>query len=138
MRVHLLDFGRRDLAHVDVEGARQRSLPVDLVLALLGQRHGDRADLPHAGGDTGLGLELHVEVGRIFGEPRHVLRGAQLADQPGRMPCRARGQLLALEQHDVGPAELGQMIGDRAAGDAAADDDGARLGRKVAHAALLP
>ena len=131
MRIHLLDFVGRNLAHVDVEGARQRGLPVDLVLALLGQRHGDRADLAHAGGDAGLGLELDVEVGRIFREPRHVLRAAQLADQPGGMPCRARGQLLALQEHDVGPAELGQMIGDRAAGDAAADDDGARLGRQV-------
>ena len=77
----------------------------------------------------GLGLELDVEVGGIFGEPRHVLRGAQLADQSRRMPGRAGGELLALKQHDVGPAELGQMIGDGAAGDAATDDDGPGLGR---------
>ena len=140
VRIHLLDLGGRDLAHVDVEGAGHRGLPVDLVLALLGQRDGDRADLPHAGGDAGLGLELDVEIGGIFGEPRHVLRGAQLADQPGGVPGRAGGELLALEQHDVGPAELGQMIGDRAAGNAAADDDRAGLGRKSGHAdaALLP
>ena len=129
MRIHRLDFVGRNFAHVDIEGAGERGLPVDLVLALFGQRHGDRADLAHAGGDAGLGLELDVEVGRIFREPRHVLRAAQLADQAGGMPGRARGQLLALEQHDVGPAELGQMIGDRAAGDAAADDDRACLGR---------
>ena len=119
---------RRNLAHVDVEGAGQRGLAVDLVLALLGQRHRDRADLPHAGADAGLGLQLDVEVGRIFRQPRHVLRAAQLADQAGRMPGGAAGQLLALEQHDVGPAELGQVIGDRTAGDAAADDDGACFG----------
>ena len=104
-------------------------LAVELVLALLGQRHRDRADLAHAGGDAGLGLELDVEIGRIFRQPRHVLRAAQLADQAGGMPGRAGGQLLALQQHDVGPAELGQVIGDRAAGDAAADDDGAGLWR---------
>jgi hypothetical protein len=54
MRIHLLDFSRRNLAHVDIEGAGERSLAVDLVLALLGQRDGDRADLAHAGGDAGL------------------------------------------------------------------------------------
>jgi hypothetical protein len=51
----------------------------------------------------------------------------QLPDQAGRMPGRAAGQLLAFEQHDVGPAELGQVIGHRAAGDAAADDDHAGI-----------
>ncbi len=71
---------------------------------------------------------LHVEIGRILGEPRHVLRAAQLPDQPRRVPGRAGGQLLALQQHDVGPAELGEVIGDRTAGDAAADDDGPRPG----------
>src|SRR3546814_20723075 len=60
-------------------------------------------------------VKLRIEVGRIFGEPGHVLRATQLADQPRRMPGRAGGQLLALEQNDVGPAELGQMIGDRTA-----------------------
>ena len=125
MRIHLLDLGWRDLAHVNVEGARHRRLAVELVLALLGQCHRDRADLAHAGGNTGLFLKSDVEVGRIFRQPRHVLRAAQLADQAGGMPGRARRQLLALQQHDVGPAELCQVIGDRAAGYAAADDDGA-------------
>jgi hypothetical protein len=41
------------------------------------------------------------------------------------MPGRAAGELLALKQQDVGPAEPGEVIGDRAAGDAAADDDDA-------------
>ena len=60
VRIHLLDLGRRNLAHVDVEGARHGGLPVDLVLALLGQRDGDRADLPHAGGDAGLVPSAHL------------------------------------------------------------------------------
>ena len=112
MRIHLLDLAGRNLADIDVEGTGQRCLPVDLVLALLGERDGDGADLTHAGGDLGLGFQLDVEVGRIFGEPRHVLRGAQLADQAGGVPGGARRQLLALQEHDVGPAQFREMVGD--------------------------
>ena len=54
---------------------------------------------------------------------------AQLADQSRRMPRRAGGQLFALKQNDISPAELGQMIGDGTAGDAATNDDGPCLGR---------
>jgi hypothetical protein len=37
---------------------------------------------------------------------------------PGR-PCR---ELMLLQQHDIGPAQVREMVGDAAAGDAAADD----------------
>ena len=43
------------------------------------------------------------------------------------MPRRAARELALLEQHDVLHAELGEVIGGRDAGDAAADDDGAGL-----------
>ncbi len=137
MRIHLLDFAGRNLSNIDIEGAGEGCLPVDFVLALLGQRDRDRTHLPHAGGDAGLGFQLDIKIGRIFRQPRHVLRGAQLADQAGGVPGGAGGELLALQKHDVGPAELGQMIGDRAAGNPAADDDGAGFLGQWAHADLL-
>src|SRR5690606_28669437 len=96
MRVHLLDFLRGNLAYVDVEGAGERRLPVDFLLAFLCQRHRDRTDLPHAGADAGFLFQLDVEVGRVFGQAGHVLRRAQLADQACRMPGGAAGELLAL------------------------------------------
>ena len=49
--------------------------------------------------------------------------GPHLADQPGGMPGGAAGELALLEQHDVAPAELGEVVGDARADDAAADDD---------------
>jgi hypothetical protein len=45
------------------------------------------------------------------------------------MPCGARGQLLAFQQHNVFPAHLGQMIGDRGTRDATANYDGTGFGR---------
>ena len=39
------------------------------------------------------------------------------------MPCRATGKLLTFEYYDVSHAAFGQMVGDGATFDAAADDD---------------
>ncbi len=51
----------------------------------------------------------------------------QLPDKAGRMPGGPAAELPLLQQDHVGPAELREMIGDRAAYDAAADDDDPRL-----------
>ena len=61
--------------------------------------------------------------GRIFRQFGQVARGAQLADEARRMPGGAGRQLLPLQHHDIGDAILGQVIGNRAADNAAADDD---------------
>jgi hypothetical protein len=50
---------------------------------------------------------------------------AQLPDQTGGMPGRAAGEAALFEQHDIRPTELGQVIGNRAADNAAADNDDA-------------
>ena len=64
--------------------------------------------------------------------PRQRDARAQLADEPGRVERRAARQLVAVEQHDVALAELREVVGDRRAADAAADDDHARA--RAAHA----
>ena len=46
------------------------------------------------------------------------------------MPGRAGRQLLPLEQDDIGPADFRQVIRNRAADHAAADNDDFRLARK--------
>ena len=48
------------------------------------------------------------------------------ADEPRRMPARAGSELPALEEDDIGPPELREVIGDARAGHAAADDHRAR------------
>ena len=90
-------------------------------------RHQHRAALLPAGGLSGFLLELRIKLRRILHQPRHVLVRAQLADKTGRVPGGAAGEPSLLEQDHVAPAELGEMIGDRATHHAAADDDGAGL-----------
>ncbi|MNY67343.1 hypothetical protein D3C86_2049140 [compost metagenome] len=56
---------------------------------------------------------------------------AQLADEAGRVPGGAAAQLPLLQQHDVRPAEPGQVIGHRTADNTAADDDDLCLRWKI-------
>ena len=131
-------LGRRDHLGVDVEAARHRRQARQLVHALGVARQAEAARAAEARGLAGLRLEALVEVGAVLGEPGEVVGGAELADQPGGMPRGPARQLAALEQHDVAPAELGQVIRHAAAGDAAADHHHARLcGHRVTHPSLL-
>ena len=59
--------------------------------------------------------------------PGQAERAAELADEPGRVEGRAARQVGALDEHDVGPAEPGQPVEDRAAADTAADHDDPRF-----------
>ena len=69
--------------------------------------HGDPAAAPEPGAQPGLGLQPLVQLGGVLDQPGAVLRGAQLADQAGRVPGGAAGQLALLEQQHVGPAQVG-------------------------------
>jgi hypothetical protein len=80
VRIEVFDLLRRDFLDVDVERPGKRRLPVYLLLALRGERNGDRPVLAHAGRYARLFLELDIEVGRVFGQAGHVLRCAQLAN----------------------------------------------------------
>ncbi len=68
-------------------------------------------------------LEAAVEVDGVHVHPGERRVGAELADEPGGVERRAAGQLVAFEEHDVGLAKLGQVVGDARAAEAAADDD---------------
>ena len=108
-------------AQTDVEAARHRGQALELVHALGVARQAQAARSPKARGLARLGLEPLVEIAAVLGQPREVVGRAQLTDQPRRVPRGAAGDVAALEQEHVAPAELRQVIGDAATGDAAAD-----------------
>ena len=111
-RIQRFGFGGRQLAHLEAAGAAHRGLAPELGEAALGAREADAAVLLESGRLPGLGLEAPVQLGGVAREARQVRGRAQLADQAGGVPGGPGGQPLALEQHHVPPAELGQMIGD--------------------------
>jgi hypothetical protein len=70
---------------------------------------------------------------RIFRQFRHVRRRTQLRDQASGVPCGAGGQLFSLQEDHVFPPQLGEVVRDRAADDATADDDHAGMCWDVGH-----
>ena len=104
----------------------ERPRPADLALELLeaglGRRQPERPDLVPRGIDAGLVAKAPVQVGAVH---HHLGQGhgaAQLANEAGRVERRARGQLGPVDQDDVAPAKLGEVVGDRRPADAAPDD----------------
>ena len=98
------DFLDRDFLNLDPERASHRRLTAQFFQPLIGQRSGNRADPLKARRDAGFLFQRAVKLLAVFRQPRHVLRCSQLRDQSGGVPCRAAGQLLTLQQHNIGPA----------------------------------
>jgi len=133
-RIEVARLGGRDHLHLEAGHARHGGTALQLLETLGGGGDAQAAVLLEAGGLAGLRLEAAVEPGRVDRQLDQVEGRAQLADQAGRVPGGAAGELLALQHHHLRPAELGQVIGDRAADDAAADDDHPRcLGKLIRH-----
>ncbi len=132
-RPERLRFRRRQQLHVEAEGLGGGGLPLDLGPAFLVAGEPQAAIHLPAGGEPRLRLEPLVEIDGIAEQLGDVGVRAQLADKACRMKGRARRELPALQQHRVGPAELGQMIGRGAADDAAADDDRLRCPGQFFH-----
>jgi hypothetical protein len=79
----------------------------------------------NAAGLVGDALQLAIEIEGVFLQLRDVGVRIQRGDAARRMPGGARGQLVLVEQHQVRPADLRQMIQHRDADDAPSDDDSA-------------
>ncbi len=130
-REQLLHLLGRDLLHVDAAGAVEGRHPAVLLQAILVGGHLDEAHRLEAGRLARLRLQPRVEVAGVLAHLGRGLGGRAEGDhQPGRVPGGARGQPVALEQHGVFPAQVGQVVGDRRSDDAASDDDDARALRQ--------
>ena len=69
-----------------------------------------------------------VEVDAVAGDVDERPGVAQLGDEPGCVPGRAAGDVPALQQHNVLPAQLRQMVSRAATSHAAANDYRAGVG----------
>ena len=120
-RMQVLDLVGADDVHLDAEVgelALDVAEPVDLVG--LG-RQADRAAAVPAGRLPGLRLEGLVELHPVGVDRGHGEPANEVGNQAGRVPGRARSELTLVDQHDVGPAFLGQMVEQAGTHGAAAD-----------------
>ena len=123
-RPHLRDLERRDLVVLDPEAPRERCLaPKGLQPPRVrGQR--DVPDGPEPGRQPRLLLKARVQVAGVAAHPQRRLVGHPgRGDQPGRVPGGPRGELVALEQQHVPPAQLGQVVREAGSDHTATDDD---------------
>ena len=122
-RVELLGLLHGDHLHVHAEittaglGHAEPVEPLGRVGELETTGQVDRARL------TRLGLDLLVEVHRVLLEPGDVGVTVQRVHPARGVPGGPCGELLAFEQHDVGPSELGEVVEHGRSDDTTADDD---------------
>src|SRR5690349_15069492 len=129
-RDHLLDLGRGEEADaLDTPRGRRRDASLELFNPLLRPRDLDATGLV-------VDTELAVLAGAVDREGRHLLGAIGQEDEVRGMARGAAGarQRTLVEQDDVPPALLGQVIRHAVADDAGADDDDVRSRRDRAHA----
>ena len=124
-REQLLGLLGGDQLQRQAERLRPGHLAQDLLLALGRACQADAAALHPAA------VERAVQLDRVHHHARQRHARAKLADQPGGVEGRAARQLVAVEQHDVALPQLGEVVGDRRAADATADDHHARPRRQL-------
>ena len=121
-REAILGLLRRDELERQPERLRPARLALELLVALLRGGEPQRADLVPRHVDAGLGGEPPIQLGAVHHHPGQGRARSKLADEAGRVECRAGCQLRPIDEDDVLPAELGQVVRDRRPADAATDD----------------
>ena len=82
-------------------------LQAQLMFALFGLGEIERSGLEDTAALPGFGLELFVEVHRVVLDAADIGAVMQPVNIRGRMPGGPGGQLIALEQNHIGPAQFG-------------------------------
>ena len=103
-------------------GLSGRGIEHILIHPRIGLRHPQIAHHGKSSVQPGLSLQGLIELDRILMNMRRRKRHVEQRQKPRRMPSRARGQLVPLQQHYIIPTRLRQMIGNRRANRAAPDN----------------
>jgi len=122
-RVQLLGFLHGDDLHVHAQVATSRLGHAQPVEPLRRIRQLQPTGQVDAAVLAALGLDLLVQVHGVLLQASDVGVAVERVHATRRVPRAAGGELLALEQHHVGPAGLGEVVEHAGADDAATDHD---------------
>ena len=112
---------------VDVGSFGNRGIQFVFIHTLVGLRHTQVTADREAGVQAGLFFERLVEVDRVLVDVGRRVRHVEQRQKAGCVPCRAGGQLVTLEEHDVFPASAGKVVGNGGADGATTDNKGANV-----------
>ena len=126
-RVDPPDFLRRNNLHVE---ANDLGITVDIFeprqLPLIGSQT-DATRLMPTHILPGQSFEPGVQIVAVGMDFRKIVAAGDTRALARRMPGRPRGELVLLDQHTIGPTELGEMIEQAHPHDPTADNDNTRL-----------
>ncbi len=126
-RPDFLDLFRRQDVDLDADRLGNAGIIHVFVPAVLGAGETDVGDLREADIHAGFLLQFLVELDRVFVDLADRIAHVEQGQQAGGVPGRARRQLLALDEHGIVPAFLGQVVERGNPYHAPADDDCARM-----------
>ena len=126
-RPALLDLGGRQEFMLDADGLGGGGIKLVFVHPRVGLGHAQVAAAGETGVQPGFRLKPGIKLDRIVMDMAGRVTHVEQRQKSGRVPGRARRQLVTFDQHRV-PAGLGQMIGDAAADRAASDHKGLHMG----------
>ena len=113
----------RDQLERQPERLGPAGLPLELLIALASRSQAQRPDLVPGRIDARLLSKPSVQLDAVHHHPGQGHAGSELPDQPGGMECRTRGEVGPLDEDDVRPTELGEVVGDAGAAHTPTDDD---------------
>ena len=126
-RPDVLDLAGREELDLDADRLGDAGVVIVLVHPVAGAGEADVRHLPKAGVEARLLFEGLVERDGILMNLSDRVAQVEQRQQARRMPGRAGGQLLALDEHAVGPALPGEMVERRNADHAPADHHRPRM-----------
>ena len=113
-------FGGGHQLDVEPDAAGAAGAALQLLQLVLARREAKAADRIED-------ADLLVKLDAVLAKTHHRRRGVELCHKPCRMTGRPAGQLILLQQHDVAPSRLREVIRHAGAGDATAYHHSTRL-----------
>src|SRR5271157_2260000 len=127
-RPNVLDLLRRQKPHLDPADRRGDPGVITIFIHPVAcAREADVRNLSEPNVEACLRFERLVERDGIFVDLPHGIAEVEQRQQPGRMPGRAGGELLALDEHTVRPALPDEMVERRDPDHAPADYNRPRM-----------
>ena len=123
-RVAVFNLRRRQPLVGDTNRLSGGCIKTELIHTCIGLRHAQVTDHSKPCVEACLFFQRLIEFHRIVVNMAGCVAHVEQGQKSSRVPCRARGQFIPLQQHHILPSRFCKMIGNRCANGTAADNQG--------------